>query len=269
MSCGHFNRGQRLLGASTRQSGFTLLELAFVFIVFGIMVAFAAPSASFLHQKTMAEEDRRMLQSLKRALIGQVLATGQLPRCRSAAGTPSPSGSNCDPQQTLGSLGVRWMDGRGSGFVYDVLNDPSSPGGKSVDLTLPTGLPGKTTADDTGLCNRLDNAISLATGGTGMQGPQICSLAPNPDDVTTYANYCAAKNPVAFVLIGTGANRPGTNGETESINAAFPTLVNRNLNSGTPPARIYENPSRRSLNTYDDLVEVVTLQELRAVANCN
>ncbi|MCE1241660.1 type II secretion system protein [Oryzomicrobium sp.] len=266
MSRGHFNRGQRLLGAGTRQSGFTLLELAFVFIVFGIMVAFAAPSASFLHQKTMAEEDRRMLQSLKRALIGQVLATGQLPRCRSAAGTPSPSGSNCDPQQTLGSLGVRWMDGRGSGFVYDVLNDA----GNSIDLTA-AGSPGRTVAPaPPGLCNRLDAAITLASTTPGqITGPRICSLAPSPDDVTTYANYCAVQNPVAFVLIGTGANRPGTNGEMEIFNAAFPTLVNRNLNSGTPPARIYENPSRRSLNTYDDLVEVVTLQELRAVASCN
>lgn len=257
------SRTQKIRAA---QTGFTLLELAFVFIVFGIMVAFVAPSASFLHQKTMADDDRRMLRTLKQALIGQVLATGQLPVCRNAAGAVSATGSNCDAKQTLEPLGVRWSDGRGSGFVYDVLNDAAN----NIDLTA-VGSPGRTTAPDvSGLCNRLDTAITLATSSPAViAGPRICLGTPDQDNLASYGTYCTNTTPVAFLLVGTGANRPGTNGEGENLATR---LVNQNLNlpngSGVSD-RIFENPARRHVDIYDDLVETVTLQELRAAAKCN
>lgn len=224
--------------------GFTLLEMAFVLLVLGIVASLLVPSLDTMHHKSMTDEDRKTIATLRDNLIGQFLATGKLPACKDSAGAVSSTG-NCNTAQTLGNLAVRTTDSRNSAIRYDVWNEAAT------DLT---------TSDLTNVCSRLTTAISTA-GLTG--GPSVCHSAPNYDDNGTWTTYCTTTDNVAFVLAGTGLNRDGQSGEVAGSSATV--LGNRNIGAD----RVFENPSRRHDQTwhYDDLVEVVTFQQLLAAAN--
>ena len=223
------------------ECGFTLLEMAFVLLIVGIVVSMIAPTMTTVHHKTMGDEDRKALTTIKDVLIGQFIATGKLPRCLNAAG--SASVGNCDTVKSLDGIGVRVTDSRNSPIAYDVAN----AGG--VDLT--TG----SLAD---ACSRLSTAIATPT---GAYGPAICAQSPDYDNSSTWSvatGYCVTQNRVAFVLVGTGNIRPGQNGESALPSATAPS--NRNIGAD----RVFENPSRRFSERwyYDDQVEVVTFAEL-------
>lgn len=228
------------------QAGFTLLELAFVMLVVGIVTSSLVPMVSDLHHRSLADEDRRILKTVKEAIIGQFLATGALPPCLSAAGVDSPTG-NCDTARSLAGLPVRVADNRNTLIRYDAWNVAAS------NLTSAGASPStKATA-----CARLDTAIAAAY---AAGQPAQCSTAPDNQNSATWPTYCATAQNIAFVLVATGVNRATQSNETVASSAA--RLGNRNI--GTD--RVFERPERRANPDfyYDDQVEVVTLQELKA-----
>ena len=240
-----------------RQQGLTMLELAFVMLVVGILASTLVPVLSDTHHKSMAEEDRRIVKNLKEVLIGQFLATGRLPECLNAAGTPVVGG--CDTARSLRDLPVRHVDSRNQMIRYDVWN-------RAADSL--------TTSDRTTACARLDAAITaVATPPTHVAGqPAQCAGVPDYDNNTTWASYCGMPQNVAFVLVATGVNRPGQSGETATGSAVRPGNRNMHVNMAGGD-RVFERPERRHVSTlpgsnalvnYDDIVEVVTLQELKA-----
>jgi prepilin-type N-terminal cleavage/methylation domain-containing protein len=219
--------------------GFTMIEMAFVLLIMGIVVSALIPSVAELHHKSLAQDDRKLISSLKEVLIGQFLATGKLPVCMSNnVGTPSAIG-NCNTVNSLGGLATRITDSRGNAIRYDVRTELTAS-----TLTLASA------------CTQL-NAL-IGAGDTGY--PKICASPPDYGNAASWTTYCSIQKDVAFVLRGTGVNRDGTNGEQAASTAAV--LGNRNIGVD----RVFENPSRRHDEgwRYDDLEEVVTLQELRA-----
>ena len=229
------------LTARRVESGFTLLEMAFVLLIVGIVVSMVAPTMTTVHHKTMDDEDRKSLSTIKDVLIGQFIATGKLPPCLNVSG--GPSGGNCITARSLDGIGVRVTDSRNSPIAYDVANT----GG--VDLTV---------GSLTDACTRLSTAIATPS---GTYGPGVCAQAPNYDDNATWsgpAGYCAKHNGVAFVLVSTGNNRPRQSGETDASSGTI--LGNRNVGID----RVFENPNRRFSERwfYDDQIEVVTFAEL-------
>jgi len=226
---------------ATRQTGLTMLELAFVLVVMGILASTLIPAIQAMHEKSLQEDDRKLVVTLKEALIGQFLATGALPACKNAGGVPS--AGNCDAQQSLGVLPLKLADARNTPVKYDVWNVAAS------DLTA---------TNKTNACTTLDTAIATAY---AAGQPAICAGVPDYGSPT--APYCGTPQNIAFVLVATGRNRPGQSGEL----AAAPWLSGQcppNRNIGTD--RVFERPERRQHAScyYDDIVEVVTLQELKA-----
>lgn len=234
---------------SRRQEGITLLELAFVLVVLGILASTLVPAISSLHHKSMEEDDRRTVRTLKEAIIGQFLATGALPPCLNAAGAVA--AGNCDTQRSLGALPVRLADSRATPIRYDVWNRTTVT---PSDLTTST----RATA-----CGLLDTAIAEIAATIPpyiANQPAICQAVPNYDNAATFATYCTTPQNIAFVLVATGLNRAGQSGETAASSGTQP--ANRNIGAD----RVFERPERRASPVfyYDDLVEVVTLQELKA-----
>lgn len=231
---------------ATRQAGLTMLELAFVLVVLGILASTLIPAIHAMHEKSMQEEDRKIATTLKEAIIGQFLATGALPACKDAAGNPSMG--NCDTQQSLGILAVRLGDARNTPVKYDVWNVTGS------DLTA---------TDKTTACATLDAAIASAAA-----YPEICGGVPDYDAPST--PYCTSTQRVAFVLVATGRNRPGQSGENgNSVWTVGGTNCPPNRNIDTT-GRVFERPERRPYAPcyYDDIVDVITLQELKTKAGC-
>lgn len=242
-----------------KSGGFTLLEIAFVLLVVGIVASMLFPTVAGVHQKAMADEDRKVLTDLKDVLIGQFLATGKLPACRDNAGVISVTG-NCNAAYSVGDLGIRITDSRNTPVRYDVWNV-----GAGTDLT---------NTDLTTVCTALDTAIAhsfpptvpavppLLTG-----GPATCSQSPDYLTKANFGTYCTTANNVAFVLVGEGLNRAGQSGEVALTVGTV--LGNRNIGLD----RFFENPGRRHNTSlpdkryYDDLMEVVTFQQLRTAIN--
>lgn len=225
------------------QAGLTLLELAFILVVMGILASTLIPAIQAMHHKSLEENDRKALRTLKEVIIGQFLATGALPKCKDIGGNPTTNG-NCDIEKSLGHLPVALRDSRNQPFKYDVWNDPAS------DLTGTTKL---------NACATLDTAIAAPA-----LYPAICGSVPDYGAPST--TYCNTVQNIAFALVATGHNRPGQGGE--SANALWMSNTcppNRNIATAFSANRIFERPERRAYAPcyYDDIVEVVTLQELK------
>lgn len=244
-------------------SGFTLLEMAFVLLVMGIVVSMLIPTVSGVHHKSMIEGDRKILGDLKEVLIGQLSATGKLPACvlRPATGR-NPLGEYCDTQPSIGNLAVRTTDSRGKDIKYDVWSDPAN------DLTK---------TDTTTICSTLSKIIKDNRDASGPltfpiatphAGPALCSVTPDYDQYppgTGATDYCTQVKNVAFVLVAAGATRPD-NYPAEVPSWAVGIPGNRNVGNG----RVFENPGRRHSETwhYDDVIEVVTFEQLSATLKC-
>ena len=67
------------LGKPFSRKGFTLIEIAFVLVLIGILVGFGAQMLPMLVKQNKLKEDRAMVKEAKNAIIGYALATGRLP----------------------------------------------------------------------------------------------------------------------------------------------------------------------------------------------
>ena len=91
-----------------RPKGFTLIELAFVLVIVGVLVSMGAGLIPLLVNQSKLNESRAIVREAKTAVIGYVLATGRLPWA--AAGTDGSETVNHQrgylPHETLGIPGT-------------------------------------------------------------------------------------------------------------------------------------------------------------------
>ena len=64
---------------SSSRKGFTLIELAFVLVIVGLLLGLGAQLIPMLVTQNKLSDDRTRVKEAKTALIGYALATGRLP----------------------------------------------------------------------------------------------------------------------------------------------------------------------------------------------
>lgn len=227
-------------------AGFTIIELALVLIVLGILAVALMPMSQVVHDDAMRKQDLASLETAKNALLGYIRINEGAP-CVDVAGNQVSSG--CDPTQTLDLLGVRATDSRRMTFAYDV-NDT---------LTL-----AEIAASGNSLCTALANIIDPPFPPATPPVPSVCAST----NANTGGTACVAANPMAFVLVGRGSDRCLNLENTHASagnDAICPTAVAAN--------RIFENPARIHSRTqddgyYEDLVLTVTPSVLAEAMGC-
>ena len=116
---------QPYMPSRQRQSGFTIVEIAIVLLVVGLMIGgLVAPLSSQLEQRRVGETVRAMDEA-KEALMGYALRNGYLPcpAISAADGRQDRSGSACNKRfgyLPWATLGVGRLDGWGRVLAYSV-----------------------------------------------------------------------------------------------------------------------------------------------------
>jgi type II secretory pathway pseudopilin PulG len=227
-------------------AGFTIIELALVLIVLGILAVALVPMAQVVHEDAMREQDLASMKTARNALLGYIRVHAGIP-CVDSAGNQVPNG--CDSTRTLDLLGVRTSDSRRMSFAYDV-NDT---------LTL-----ADLATSGNSLCTALADIIDPPFPTATPLEPSVCESA----NANTGSTACTAANPMAFVLVGRGNDRCLNLENTHasaSNDSVCPTAVADN--------RTFENPARIHSRTqddgyYEDLVLTVTPSELAETMGC-
>lgn len=235
-----------MIGTIRRGAGFTIIELALVLIVIGILAVALVPMIQVVHDDAMREQDTASMETARNALLGYIRINQGVP-CVDAIGDQVSSG--CDPTKTLDLLGVRTIDSRRMTFAYDV-NDT---------LTL-----AEIAASGNSLCTALANIIDPPFPPPTPPSPSVCASTNG----NTGNTACAAANPMAFVLVARGSDRCLNleNSHPSATNdAVCPEAVASN--------RVFENPARIHSRTqddgyYEDLVLTVTPAEMAETMGC-
>jgi len=111
--------------APSRQTGFTIVEIAIVLLVVGLMIGgLVAPLTSQLEQRRVSET-QRVMEEAREALFGFALRNGYLPCPAISAvdGREDRSGSVCNKRfgyLPWATLGVSRLDGWGRVLAYSV-----------------------------------------------------------------------------------------------------------------------------------------------------
>lgn len=221
-----------------RQPGFTLVEMAMVLTIVGLLLGALIPTLSAQIELQRVTETRKQLNEIQQALIGYAIINGRLPCPASATATEDPVGGGvCNhaydgfiPAATLGlsttdSSGFA-VDSWGNRIRYAVTPWPST--NPTNTFTTASGLA------STGISN-------LAQAGTPYL--QVCSAASTNTSSCTANTALTAKPGVPVVIYSTGKNGVGS-GLDEREN----TDNDQVFTSHTP------TPSTATNGEFDDLV---------------
>ena len=109
-----------------RQAGFTLVEMAMVLLIIGLLLGGLFPTLSTQMDIQRVNETKRQLEDIKEALVGFAVAKGRLP-CpadgTAADGNELVTGTTCTLTKGVlpwSTLGVPETDGWGRRFTYRV-----------------------------------------------------------------------------------------------------------------------------------------------------
>ncbi len=151
------------------RKGFTLLEMAVVLVVLGLLVGLGAQMLPMLVKQNRLTEDRALVKEAKNAIIGYALATGRLPYA-SADANGLPTTGRLNGYLPWSTLGIRSKDAYQTTLSYAV----------DVHLTVA-------------------GSVTKA-----VLNPLIAT--PPPSNQSLYTDFPGSVR-VAFVVISAGANR--------------------------------------------------------------
>lgn len=101
------------------KKGFTLIELAFVLVIVGILVGMGAEILPMLVKQSKLKESRLMVREAKTAITGYALATGRLP-CASSSTDGSENSGTYRGYLPYATLGISGSDAYLSTLFYAV-----------------------------------------------------------------------------------------------------------------------------------------------------
>ena len=210
--------------ASVKASGFTLIEMAVVMVIVGILISITATILPTMIQSAKIKKARAVLEKFDYAMEGYISATGRCPcpdtdndglENRNDSGTvDDASDDTCTaytgslPYLTLGlsSGNDNWQNPVIYGVYEDMIKTSTS-----------------------GLCAGLDNFI----------------LTPNPDWLRTTS--AGGSNNQAYIIISGGPkNKDGLNGYFDGLNGSAPDVE-------------FEIPDKTIAADYDDLSRATSL----------
>ena len=259
--------------AGARARGFSLVEMALVLLIVGLLAAVFLPATNTFLDNSRRKETRAKLEALEQAMVRFVMVNRRLP-CP-ADGALAPGNANqglelgaagvCNPATQINGV-VPWrslglaqrdaMDAWSTMVTYRVWGGANT---LTVHTVAGTGMDMK----------NLDPATPGAVSGwLASRGFRVCNAAACPVTVPVDAAELASKvngNGVAYVLISHGANRFGgftADGNylgTSSGPAPGPLEnINRNtlaLRSGAPDDFYIDTEFREDPAAYyDDIV---------------
>lgn len=188
-------------GFNGRGKGFTLVEMAIVIVIFGLLLAALLVPLQAQRSIAFQLETENILRNSKQALLGFAQATGRLPCPATATGVENPVGGGLCAQQVgflpAATLGIQPADD--AGFALDAWNNRIR---YAVTIV---------------------NANAFTTGGS-MSNLGLAALIPDLR-VCSAANCIAAASltneavAVIYSLGPTGALAAGGADETENLNA--------------------------------------------------
>lgn len=244
-----------------RQTGFTLVEMAIVLLIVGLLLGGLVPTLSGQIEQRRVSETSKQLDEIKEALIGYAIINGRLPCPASdtSNGVESPTTGTgiCDhnydgfvPAATLGLSGtgssgfavdswgnrIRYAVSAWSSNTFTVPNGMSTKGISNL-ITLPdllvcstaTNILPSSCASGTSLTSNGVPAIIFSTGKNGAQGSAGIDEAANLDGTN-------ANNNRTFVN-HTATPSGATNGEFDDIVVWISPniLINRMVTAGKLP----------------------------------
>ncbi|MFM9913144.1 MAG: type II secretion system protein [Methylophilaceae bacterium] len=235
--------------------GFTLIEIAVVLVIFGLLIGgLLMPLSAQMDQRNLVAT-RTTLENVKEALIGFAMTNGRLPCPATAAsnGIENPVGggactNNYDGFLPAVTLGISGVDG--NGYLVD------SWGGNSR--------------------NRIRYAVSNANGNaftttSGMRNTTMATLAPNLFVCASATNINAVNCNTAIYLAGSAAlggvpvvvYSVGKNGATGG--AGTDEVANPNPNSANnDPVFVSHEPTPTGFanGQFDDIVTWISSSTL-------
>ncbi|MEO8600438.1 MAG: prepilin-type N-terminal cleavage/methylation domain-containing protein, partial [bacterium] len=162
-----------------RTNGFTLIEMAMVLMIVGLLLGgMLVPLSAQMDQRN-STDTQKQLAEIKEALIGYALANGQLPcpanptdvtgvtATAGIARTPPCTGASSTGVLPWATLGVNETDAWGNRFTYRVTSDfADAIGNSTYGGCTPSPIP---TQASFGLCSTGNlNVLSAASGGTNI-----------------------------------------------------------------------------------------------------
>jgi len=228
--------------ARRRQIGFTLVEMAVVIAIVGLLITGAIMTIAAQAEQRAIDETRRRLNSAVEAIIAYAVVNGRLP-CPAVVGAGKYGDEDGAPACTSafgGFLPARTIGFQPTDELLYGLDAWNNRIRYAVSAAAPTVCPG-------GVANHYTTTGSMKS--LGM------SCKPNDLDICNVAGACAAANQVVasntavFLVYSIGKNGPNTSSygpdEVENTNGDA-RFVSRTW-SGTEAAAGY----------YDDLMVVV------------
>jgi prepilin-type N-terminal cleavage/methylation domain-containing protein len=235
-----------------RARGFTLTELAVVFVIISLLLATALYTLSAQTEQRNFEETRRRLEAARELILAFAIVNGRLPcpATATSAGAEAFTGANCTspyggflPSQ---SIGFQIVDA--NGFALDAWQNRLR---YAVSGVAPVGCTGSSTAP------HFTNTVNLRTNGITCQPGDlvICSRSP----VTVTNTVCDAntsvtnQNIVVAIAYSTGKN--GATGGTGTNEA-------RNLDNNALFVSRTPDPASAAGGEFDDQMVWIPVGEL-------
>jgi prepilin-type N-terminal cleavage/methylation domain-containing protein len=204
------------------QRGFTLTEMAVVFLIASLLLATAMSTLSSQQERRDAEENTRRLNTAVDAVIGFALVNKRLPcpAVAASSGIESPAGGGTCTTNFSGflpaqSLGLQPTNS--SGYLVDSYGNPIRYAVASA-IVAGGGCAG-TTPHFTSQANLKANGMSCKPNDIDV----VCSLVGAGVDAKCNSTiHVAAAQTVAFIVFSTGKNGANTGNygadETENTN---------------------------------------------------
>lgn len=219
------------LSSMKRQRAFTMVEMAIVIIIIGILTASLAPLVLRQHTNTMEGRDRTALEEAKTAIINYAISFGGIP-------DPVTINGITNAMSAVPAFGVNNWGAFGDGTTNPFRLDVNDSLKSNFVSGVATGTPGTTGlgGDPVVFCQTVN--AQLTTTVIPPPYPWVCQDYTG-DHVTT-ACPAASAVPAAFVLYSTGNDRTANQENNET-----------GLVAGNPGYRIYENDKRGINNSPD------------------
>lgn len=182
-------------------SGFTLVEMAMVLLIIGLLLGGLVPTLSSQMEAQRVSETRKQLEEIQQALVGFAVSNGRLPcpASTSSNGEESPlGGGNCTnfydgfvPAATLGITSVNGQslvaDGWGNAIRYAVAGNTVN--GVANTFTSNNGMQSATMDN---IANA--NLLNICASATGITGSDCGSTANKLTDKIPALVFSTGKN---------------------------------------------------------------------------